>query len=116
MTHPRYVPDERALRVYDFFVRHPENLPAERRVEILLKARYELARAAIGEPVLKDQVDEIPLWINVRELERSRGLGAHRSEVPIIFDHQELWGITDRTQLTAAMRSLLSGIQKDIDE
>lgn len=100
------VEDDRVARMYEIFLQHtPHPTP-----EQSLRWRYALAKHEIGEPPLKSiaQIQrEIAGMVEARWGERAEGHSAHRSDVSIVFNHQDLWGLTGDELHRAILQKLL---------
>lgn len=114
---PRYVPDVGGLLIDKTIANgNFDTLVSEKRK---MRARFRLACAEIGEPPLHDQMKDVPIWASIRTIEQSvgrYGIGAHRSEVSIVRNHQELWGTTTQEALITQMSTLLSGVRGRLND
>lgn len=81
-----------------------------------MRARYKIACAEIGEPPLHDRHKDAGHWAQQRALEASTGVGGHRSDVRVVFEHQELWGITNTEELVKRIKGVLTGIDEEVEK
>lgn len=79
-----------------------------------MRARYKIACAEIGEPPLRDHHKDAGHWAQQRAVEASMGVGGHRSDVRVVFEHQELWGISNTEELVKRIKGVLTGIDEEV--
>lgn len=110
----RFVPDIDKMTIGNFLLGlegEGKKVVAE---QAAMRARFALACAAIGEYPLHDNRESVGLWAAERMIERSEGehgRGGHRSDIRVVRENQDLWGIGDRKTLAEEMKKRLAGVR-----
>jgi hypothetical protein len=97
--------DEGDLHLHQFFSR-PEKAPPHFTLRDILRHRLAVALHEIGEPpfLAADRLQfKIAHWAHSRTIERSMGIGAHRTEVGVLWDNPDISTIVDEGELRRAI-------------